>query len=106
MGASDFFMLPHILSNDEMEAFYSMLQKYMKYRYGPPAAFSEYQVGDVIDYLKEGQKKSGTIVWVCAPRRIGSIYVGIAYIVRTLNSNQLERIRPANTFRLSEYQQD
>jgi hypothetical protein len=73
-----------------------MLQRYLKYWYGPSAAFSEHQPGDVIEYLEEGQKKWGTILWICPPRKLGNIYVGISYVVKSLSSGRLEKIFSAN----------
>jgi hypothetical protein len=73
-----------------------MLQRYLKYWYGPSSAFSEHQPGDVIEYLEDGRKKVGTICWICAPRKIADKYVGMAYIVRTRSSGRIEITLPAN----------
>ena len=56
-------------------------QKYLRLVYGPAAAFSEYQSGDEISYLKEGREKSGMILWVCAPIALGNRYIGMTYVV-------------------------
>jgi hypothetical protein len=73
-----------------------MSQRYLKYWYGPASAFSEHQPGGVIEYLEDGRKKVGTIWWVCAPRKIASKYVGIAYVVRTQDTGRIEITFPAN----------
>lgn len=73
-----------------------MLQEYLRYLYGPSSAFSEHQLGDVIEYFEDGRKKVGTICWICAPRKVAHTYVGIAYVVRTWNSGRIEITFPAN----------
>ena len=71
-------------------------QEYLRSVYGPKAAFSEYQSGDVISYLKEGRKKFGIILWVCAPRALGDQYTGIIYVVQTQNNGRPDLVSPAN----------
>jgi len=63
--------------------------------YGPPAAFSEYQPGDVINYLEQGQERSGMILWVCAPRAQGNRYLGMTYVVQSLSSGRPAQVSPA-----------
>jgi hypothetical protein len=79
-----------------------MLRRYLKYWYGPSSAFSEHQPGDVIEYLEEGQKETGTILWACAPRKIANKYVGIIYVVEARGSGRLGIIFPANVLTSSE----
>lgn len=35
--------------------------------WGQPATYAEYRINDRIHYTTEGQTRTGTIVWVCAP---------------------------------------
>lgn len=58
-------------SNEDLEAIY-----------GPSAPFSEYKRGDHITYISaEGERKSGTILWVCAPSEIGEVKLGMRYLI-------------------------
>jgi hypothetical protein len=77
-------------------------QKYLRSLYGPATAFSEYQPGDVIRYSKEGQEKSGMILWVCAPSALGHRYIGMTYVVQPQGSGRPDRVSPANVLALSE----
>lgn len=79
-----------------------MSQKYLKYLYGPSSAFSEYNPGDVIRYLEGGRERSGTILWVCAPRALGDGYIGLTYIVRPQGGGWLSSVFPANVLTPSE----
>jgi hypothetical protein len=79
-----------------------MSQKYLKFLYGPSAAFSEYNPGDVIRYLEERRERSGTILWVCAPRALGDRYLGLTYVVRPQGGGWLDRVFPANVLTPSE----
>jgi hypothetical protein len=76
-------------------------QEYLRLVYGPAAAFSEYQSGDVISYLKEGRKKYGMILWVCAPSALGNQYFGMTYVVLTTSNSRPDLISPANVLTLS-----
>ena len=50
--------------------------------YGPAAPFSEHKRGDYITYTSaEGECKSGTILWVCAPTEIGEVKLGLRYLI-------------------------
>ena len=71
-------------------------QKYLRSVYGRAAAFSEYQSGDVISYLKEGREKSGMILWVYAPGALGNRYIGMTYVVQPQGSSRPDPISPAN----------
>ncbi len=73
-----------------------MSREYLKRMYGSPAAFSECKPGDVIRYLEKGLEKSGTILWVCAPRDLGNRYIGITYIVTPQDSGQPVVVSPAD----------
>jgi hypothetical protein len=75
-------------------------QKYLRSVYGPAAAFSEYQSGDVISYLEQGREKSGMILWVYAPSALGNRYIGMTYVVQK-DSGQLDLVTPANVLALS-----
>ncbi len=77
-------------------------QKYLRSVYGPAAAFSEYQSGDVISYLKQGRKKSGMILWVCAPSVLGPRYVGMTYVVQPQDSDRPDLVSPSNVLTLSQ----
>lgn len=77
-------------------------QDYLRSVYGPAAAFSEYQSGDEISYLKGGRKKFGLILWVCAPCALGNQYFGMTYVVQTSNNGRPELVSPANVITLSE----
>jgi len=77
-------------------------QKYLRSVYGPAAAFSEYQSGDVISYLKEGREKSGMILWVCAPSTLGNRYIGMTYVVQPQDDGRPDLVSPANVLTLSE----
>jgi hypothetical protein len=76
-------------------------QEYLRSVYGPAAAFSEYQSGDVISYLKEGRKKYGMILWVCAPSALGNQYFGMNYVVLTTSNSRPDLVSPANVLTLS-----
>ncbi len=76
-------------------------QEYLRSVYGPAAAFSEYQSGDVISYLKEGRKKFGMILWVCAPSALGNQYIGMNYVVQTLSNGGPDLVSPANVLTLA-----
>ena len=77
-------------------------QKYLKYVYGPASAFSEYQPGDVIRYLERGREQTGTLLWVCAPRDLGTRYTGITYVVEPAGSGRPDIVSPANALTSSE----
>ena len=77
-------------------------QKYLRSVYGPAAAFSEYQSGDVISYLKEGRGKSGMILWVCAPSALGNGYIGMTYVVQPQGNGRPDVVSPANVVTPSE----
>ncbi len=77
-------------------------QKYLRSVYGPVTAFSEYQSGDVINYLKEGQEKSGMILWVCAPSALGNGYIGMTYVVQPQGNGRPDVVSPANVVTPSE----
>ena len=77
-------------------------QEYLRSLYGPAAAFSEYQSGDVISYLKEGREKSGMILWVCAPCAVGNRYSGMTYVVQPQGTGRSDLVSPANVLTLSE----
>jgi hypothetical protein len=77
-------------------------QQYLRSVYGPAAAFSEYQSGDVISYLEQGQEKSGMILWVCAPSALGHRYIGMTYVVQSQGNGQPDLVSPANVLTLSE----
>ena len=79
-----------------------MSPKYLRSMYGPAAAFSEYQSGDVISYLEQGREHCGMILWVCAPRALGSQYIGITYVVHSQSSGGLHLVSPANVLTPSE----
>ncbi len=82
-------------SDMSSEEFSMMSRKYLKHVYGPSAAFSECKPGDVIKYLEKGLEKSGTILWVCAPRDLGNRYIGITYIVTPQDSGPPVVVSPA-----------
>ena len=77
-------------------------QKYLRSVYGPAAAFSEYQSGDVISYLEQEREQSGMILWVCAPSALGHRYIGMTYVVQPQGSGQPDLVSPANVLTLSE----
>ena len=77
-------------------------QEFLRSVYGPAAAFSEYQSGDVISYLKEGRKKFGIVLWVCAPSALGNQYIGMNYVVQTRSNGRPDLVSPANVLTLSE----
>lgn len=77
-------------------------QKYLRSVYGPAAAFSEYQSGDVISYLEQGREQSGMILWVCAPGVLGNRYVGMTYVVQPPASSRLDLVSPASVLIPSE----
>jgi len=77
-------------------------QKYLRSVYGPAAAFSEYQSGDVISYLKEGREKSGMILWVCAPSALGNGYIGMTYVVQPKSNAGPDLVSPGNVLTPSE----
>jgi hypothetical protein len=77
-------------------------QQYLRSVYGPPAAFSEYQAGDVISYLEQGQAQSGVILWICAPSAVGSQYLGMTFVVQPRGSGRPDLVSPANVLTLSE----
>jgi hypothetical protein len=79
-----------------------MSPKYLRSMYGPAAAFSEYQPGDVISYLEQGQERSGTILWVCAPRALGNRYLGMTYVVQPPGGGRPNRVSPANVLTAAE----
>jgi len=70
--------------------------------YGPAAAFSEYQPGDVISYLEQGHERSGTILWVCAPRALGNRYLGMTFVVQSLSGGRLAQVSPATVLAAAE----
>lgn len=58
-------------SNEDLEAIY-----------GPAAPYSEHKRGDYITYTSaDGERKSGTILWVCAPTEIGEVKLGLRYLI-------------------------
>jgi hypothetical protein len=77
-------------------------QKYLRSVYGPAAAFSEYQSGDVINYLEQEREQSGTILWVCAPSALGNQYNGMTYVVQPQGSGRPDLVSPANVLTPSE----
>jgi len=58
-------------------------QENLEELYGPAARHAEHQVGDTITYrdIETGEKKTGKIIWICAPGRIGDREIGITYVV-------------------------
>ncbi len=58
-------------------------EDYLEDLYGPLARFSEHKRGDMITYrdIETGLVKTGTILWVCSPARIGDRDVGLTYMV-------------------------
>ncbi len=77
-------------------------QKYLRLVYGPAAAFSEYQPGDVISYLEQRQERSGTILWVCAPSALRNRYIGMTYVVQPQGSGRPDLVSPANVLTASD----
>ena len=77
-------------------------QKYLRSVYGPAAAFSEHQSGDVISYLEQGREKSGIILWVCAPSALGNRYIGMTYVVQLQGNGRPDVVSPANVVTLSD----
>ena len=77
-------------------------QEYLRSVYGPAAAFSEYRSGDVVSYHKEGRKKIGLILWVCAPSVLGDQYIGLTYVVQTTSNGRPDLVSPANVLTLPE----
>ena len=77
-------------------------QKYLRSVYGPAAAFSEHQPGDVISYLDQGREKSGMILWVCAPSTLGDRYIGMTYVVQPKSNGGPDLVSPGNVLTLSE----
>lgn len=73
-----------------------LTQKYLRSVYGPAAAYSEYQTGDMISYLEQGQEQSGMILWVCAPSDLGNRYIGMTYVVQPQGSDRPDLVSPAN----------
>jgi hypothetical protein len=64
----------HIAMSDSFEILESL--------YGPLAPYSEHKRGDHITYTSaEGDRKSGTILWVCAPSEIGNVKLGLRYLI-------------------------
>jgi hypothetical protein len=76
--------------------------KFLRSVYGPAAAFSEYQSGDVISYLEHGREKSGMVLWMCAPSVLGHRYIGMTYVVQPQGSGRPYLVSPANVLTLSE----
>jgi hypothetical protein len=76
-------------------------QQYLRSVYGPAAAFSEYQSGDVISYLEQGRKQSGMILWVCAPSALGNRYIGMNYVVQPQGGGRPDLVSPARVLTLS-----
>ena len=77
-------------------------QKYLRSVYGPAAAFSEHQPGDVISYLDQGREKSGMILWVCAPSAMGNRYIGMIYVVQPKSNAGPDLVSPGNVLTPSE----
>jgi hypothetical protein len=77
-------------------------QKYLRSVYGPAAAFSKHQSGDVISYLEQGREKSGIILWVYAPSALGNRYIGMTYVLQSQGSDRPDLVSPANVLTLSE----
>jgi hypothetical protein len=77
-------------------------QKYLRSVYGPAAAFSEYQPGNMISYLEQGREQSGMILWVCAPGALGNRYIGMTYVVQPQGRGRPGLVSPANVLTPSE----
>lgn len=58
-------------------------QENLEELYGPAARHSEHQEGLVITYrdTQTGETKTGGIIWICAPGRIGDRDIGTTYVV-------------------------
>src|SRR5215510_577717 len=58
-------------------------EDYLEDLYGPLARFSEHKRGDTISYkdVETGLVKTGTIIWVQQPAKIGDRDVGLSYMV-------------------------
>lgn len=50
--------------------------------WGLAAIHSEYQINDRISYTIEGQTRTGTIIWVCAPITIVEQHLPARYVVQ------------------------
>jgi hypothetical protein len=50
--------------------------------WGLAAIFSEYQIDDRICYTTEGQTRTGTIIWVCAPTNTVEQQLPTRYVIR------------------------
>jgi hypothetical protein len=77
-------------------------QKYLRSVYGPAAAFSDYQPGDVISYLEQEREQSGMILWVCATSALGNRHIGMTYVVQPQGSGRPDLVSPANVLTPSE----
>ena len=50
--------------------------------WGQGAIYSEYQIDDRIFYVIDGQTRTGTIIWACAPTNISDQQLPTRYIVQ------------------------
>ena len=53
--------------------------------WGQGAIYSEYQIDDRIFYVIDGQTRTGTIIWACAPTNISDQQLPTRYIVQPDN---------------------
>jgi hypothetical protein len=53
--------------------------------WGQGAIYSEYQIDDRICYVIDGQTRTGTIIWACAPTNISGQQLPTRYIVQPDN---------------------
>ncbi len=65
--------------------------------WGPAAAYAEYRVNDSISYIIEGQTRTGTILWVCAPTTQAGQHLPMHYVVQPGSTEgSAEMVWPGN----------
>jgi len=70
----------------------------MEETWGVAATHAEHQIHDHIHYSVEGQTRTGTIIWICAPNHQASQLRSVRYVVQPDEvENSLDLVWPGNT---------
>ncbi len=73
-------------------------EEYLEEAYGPAARYAEHRRGDTITYkdIETGLVKTGTIIYICAPGRIGDRDIGITYVVEPPGGGWPDMVFPSD----------
>ena len=73
-------------------------EDYLEDLYGPAARYAEHQRGDTITYrdIETGETKTGKIIWICAPGKIGDREIGVTYVVEPPGGGWPDMVFPSD----------